>query len=408
MTSFFGDKNFGRPKILFIGLGESTHTHAWIDLLQDTKFDARLFALPTGAPPSDWMVPTYLTAYEHRFANAGARRTLHSRKPFVRFSARNAARLRRISLPEMTDRWLANIVRTWRPDIIHTLGIDPAGEYFFRLRKSYALEGLGCWVLQTRGGSDMALMRFDDERRPLFEDTVRGADQIIFDNVENKKILMAVGVRPEQLAWIAPVPGTGGIDIDGISSRLKIRPSDRRTIVWPKAYEVRWSKALPVFEAIKLIWSQIQPCEIHMLAMNDESRMWYAALPEEVRKHCHAYERISRDAVLQLFADARIMLAPSLVDGVPNSLYEAMATGAFPIVSPLDTIRPLVEEGRNVLFANNLYPDQIAACLVRAMSDDALVDSAARENLALVKQLADRGRIRARVIEFYEQLALTH
>ena len=42
---------------------------------------------------------------------------------------------------------------------------------------------------------------------------------------------------------------------------------------------------------------------------------------------------------------ARVMLAPSLVDGTPNSMFEAMASGALPIVSPLETIRDEVKRG---------------------------------------------------------------
>ena len=101
---------------------------------------------------------------------------------------------------------------------------------------------------------------------------------------------------------------------------------------------------------------------------------------------------------------ARVMLAPSLVDGTPNSMFEAMASGAFPIVSPLETIRAIVEDERNVLFARNLYPDEIAAALKRAMTDDVLVDRASAENLELVRQLADRQKVRARVLGFYERL----
>ena len=38
----FDDDPFpGRPRILFIGLGESTHTRAWIDLLAGAEFNVR-------------------------------------------------------------------------------------------------------------------------------------------------------------------------------------------------------------------------------------------------------------------------------------------------------------------------------------------------------------------------------
>jgi len=98
------------------------------------------------------------------------------------------------------------------------------------------------------------------------------------------------------------------------------------------------------------------------------------------------------------------MLAPALIDGIPNSMYESMAAGAFPIVSPLETILPLVKHEENVLFARNLYPNEIAEALERAMTDDKLVDAAAQRNIELVRRVAARDVIRPRVIEFYESL----
>ena len=115
--------------------------------------------------------------------------------------------------------------------------------------------------------------------------------------------------------------------------------------------------------------------------------------------------RVRREQVLELMTRARVMLSPSLVDGVPNSLYEAMAAGALPIVSPLETIQHVVENERNVLFARNLYPNEIAAALQRAMSDDRLVDRVAEQNLPLVRRIANRSAIRRVVVAFYEEIA---
>src|SRR5678815_2389943 len=147
--------------------------------------------------------------------------------------------------------------------------------------------------------------------------------------------------------------------------RARGRASARSVILWPKAYECPWSKALPVFQALVTHWDRLPPCEVHLLAMEPETRMWFHSLPVHVRQACRIEDRIPRHEVLQLMGRARVMLAPSLVDGTPNSMFEAMATGALPILSPLDTIRPLVRDSSNVLFARNLYPDEIGEALVR-------------------------------------------
>ena len=53
------DPHPGHPKILFIGLGYSTHTHSWIDLLSEAKLNVRLFSVPNGGlPPPDWKTRT--------------------------------------------------------------------------------------------------------------------------------------------------------------------------------------------------------------------------------------------------------------------------------------------------------------------------------------------------------------
>jgi hypothetical protein len=65
----------------------------------------------------------------------------------------------------------------------------------------------------------------------------------------------------------------------------------------------------------------------------------------------------------------------------------------------------VVKSEENVLFARNLYPQEIAAGLTRAMTDDHLVDAAADRNLELVRRIANRDVIRPRVVEYYESLA---
>jgi glycosyltransferase involved in cell wall biosynthesis len=307
-------------------------------------------------------------------------------------------------MAESQENWLQLIVNQWQPDVIHTLGLDPAGYYYYRVRNHYGLK-TGKWILQLRGGSDLALNRLIPETRARIMELIKESDQILSDNLQNVKYLREMNAREDQFSSLIPIPGTGGLDIGRLSALRVVNASQSREIVFPKGYELPWSKCLPVFEALKLCWDRIAPCKVHILNITPEIRSWFYSLPDPIRESCVLHDRIPRDDFFLLLARARILLIPSLVDGVPNSLYEAMALGVFPIVSPLETICSVVENGKNVLFARNLYPDEIGDALSQAMTDDALVERVVENNRELVAKIADREAMKIRVTAYYQKLS---
>jgi len=406
---FESDEFPGKPRILFIGGGDSSHTHSWIDLLEGQPFNVRLFSTAHTIPPAEWKVKTYVTAYNGPALNPDTRARLYDRSKINRLVDRTLARVgKRVrNGPDYSERWLAEIIRSWRPHLIHTLGLEPASYFYAHVRAANNLADFGKWIVTVRGGPDLALHRLLPEYESRIREVLTNCGKLIADNQLNYDYALANGLSQEQVSSLGIVPGTGGIDVEEIESRWHDLPSQRRIILWPKAYECPQSKALPVLEALRLAWHRLPPFELHMVAAYGEVRMWFQTLPPELRERCVVRERIPRAEILQLMTRARVMLAPTLSDGTPNSMFEAMAAGAVPIVSPLDTIRAVVEAEENVLFARNLYPEEIAAALVRSMTDDRLVDAIARTNLELVKRIADRNEIRAKVLNFYHSLVRT-
>lgn len=401
-SPFEQDDHPGQPRILFVGLGQSSHTHAWIDLLNETNLNARLFCTTPDPPPPDWKTKTYVLGDPAPNADRMRRKFLWEDASTGYRIRRRISRARGHEFPEgsLINDWFSAVVRNWKPQIVHTLGLDAAHFYYpFRQRSP---GGGPRWILQTRGGSDLQLAHLDPAKRSGLENVLRACDQLLSDNTLNYRIARQLGVRDEQLARLGTAPGTGGIVVEQNWAR---RTSDRRLIVWPKAFESPWSKSLPVLEAFKLCGQKLNPFQVEMLATCSETLMYFWALPEDLRRSFTIHERIPRSDALQLIRRARVVLAPSLVDGVPNVMYEAMASGAVPVVSPLESITPLVRHEENVLFARNLYPEEIAAALERAMNDDALVDSMAAKNLELVSRIADREVVRRRVIDYYQALA---
>jgi Glycosyl transferases group 1 len=406
--TFDDDPYPGRPRILFIGFPESSHTHSWINLLEGGNFNVRLFSLPSADPPSDWAVKTYLTRTGAPRCDGPARRTAFP-LPESWLSAL-AKRFRLGGYSTTIEGALAGVIKNWRPDIIHTLGFDPASYFYLRTRKQFGLQGIGHWIAQARGGPDLGLQRYSPEYRPLIEEVFRACDHFIADNESNYAYALTAGLTEKKLnrPGMGVVPGSGGMDVDAMRSMWTLPPSKReRVIVWPKAYELYSSKAMPVFEAILKVWDRIQPCRVEMIWMvQSDVKIWYEKLfPPHIKENCPTFGRLTREETLQRIARARVMMAPSLSDGIPNTMMEAMALGAAPLVSPLDTILPVVKDEENVLFANNLYPDEIANAIVRLMSDDGLVDRMAGNNLVRIRNMADRKRIKEQALAYYEEIA---
>ena len=160
---------------------------------------------------------------------------------------------------------------------------------------------------------------------------------------------------------------------------------------------------IPVLEAIKIAWEKIQPCTIHMLPADQGMRLWYYSLPKHIRNNCRIYDYMEKNDLLELMRNSRITLAPSLIDGIPNVLYEAMIAGALPIVSPLETIKSMVNE-KNVLFADNMNSQEIANALISAMTNDEMVSKMINRNIEFVKVNFNRQMFKSKLVNFYHSI----
>jgi glycosyltransferase involved in cell wall biosynthesis len=400
-------------RILFIGLPNSSHTHSWIDLLEGENIDVRFFATTAGHPPENWWVKSYLFSLSRpRTGHPNSSQHLSlspERQVFVKrpnaFSNQIAylKKIRKIYNQYRLSRLISKI----QPDLIHTLGIfdEQGGQFLLETLANFEPKFSGKWIVQARGGPDLDLNQHIAGPRKILQQVLARCDSFIADNARNYENALALGLAPHKISSLGPVPGTGGVDCDRLQKQSVFPVLKReRVILWPKAYEGVQSKALPVIEGIRLAWESIKPCSIIMTAISSEVQLRLNALPGEIRDHIVRKPRVPRDEMLEIMGRARVTLLPSLSDGVPNTLYEAMACGSVPILSPLPTFTDFIHEPENALYARNLYPVEIAAALIRAMQDDDLVQDVTARNLLFVRQLAERKMIRERVVSYYSAL----
>lgn len=398
---FADDPYPGNPKILFVGEVLSAHAHAWIRLFDEERINVRFFSHHIGVPPKNFQCRTYVTSEPARPDNPLTR----SPKAAAFKKARETTIVQGEPAGErkMTEAYLARVIDRWRPDIIDTIGMRPAGEHLYNVRNAHPeAASIGRWVLQVRQ-SDLVFADRDPGRDHLVE-MLEDADIILSDNLAIRSLITEAGCRTETLEKFYHFPATGGIDVDHALTQWQGPPSERRLILWPKCYESPWARALPVLQALKIAWPDIQPARVVALMTSFDMTRELRHLPRRMQSAFTVMVQIPQPDVLSIMARARLMVAPSLVDGLPLSTVEAMASGAVPLVSPLPSLAPVFKDDGHVLFADNENPEDIARQMVRAMTDDALVDRIAATNREYGREIADRAVYGPRIVDFYKAL----
>jgi len=389
-----------RVRVLFLGALHSTHAQNWIRLLDPWRDSFEVMGMQQGIlppPRGEFEVTTCHAPPGYLL------RGYYARQGF-RWNATQVERICEVHSrpPNVDEYWtLVRLLLRFRPQVIHTFGFTEAALLLSCIPAASRFASR--WVLQTRGGSDVAFTHAQPAWRSLFREVLPQADAIICDNEMNFKIFRGLGIEIKRREEISIAPGSGGVDTERFDPLIPWRQRER-LLLWNKAYESPWSKALPVLEGLRLAWARIQPVRCILTCADAELHDWLQLMPDDMRSAIELRERISQAEQFDIMKRAQVVLAPSLVDGLPNTLLEAMAAGAIPIVSPLSTLTPLFEHGRHVLFARNLYPNEIADALVCAFSgttSEEMVDN----NRERVKIVANRGQIAAQVALLYRNLS---
>jgi glycosyltransferase involved in cell wall biosynthesis len=110
--------------------------------------------------------------------------------------------------------------------------------------------------------------------------------------------------------------------------------------------------------------------------------------------------RLDRDEIAALNRKSGIVVNPSLVDNMPNSILEALASGTPVVSTNVGGVRHLVTDERTALLVPPGDPEALAAAILRLIGDDALVARLRAEGLSEVEQYT-WGNVRERLYRLY-------
>lgn len=96
--------------------------------------------------------------------------------------------------------------------------------------------------------------------------------------------------------------------------------------------------------------------------------------------------RLDRDQMAALYRNADIMLNPTRVDNMPNSVLESLASGLPVVCTRVGGVPYLVEDGRTALLTPPDDPDAMAEAIVRLLANPELATHLIENGLAEVER----------------------
>lgn len=295
------------------------------------------------------------------------------------------------------------IVAETQPDLVHALRIPFEGMLA-------AFTPLEVPLVVSIWGNDLTLhARGSGGMSSATRRTLRRANALAADAARDLRLAANWDFDPQKPTLL--VPGNGGIDLAEIQAlrdqpRLPVGqiPAGVPLVVNPRGFRPGSLRNDIFFQSIPLAL-QHNP-QIHFvcpsMAGQAEALEWIERL--HIGQNTHLLPTLPQAQLWELFLRADIFLSPSVHDGTPNSLLEAMACGCLPVVGDIESMREWITPGVNGLLADAADAQSLADAVLLGLENPQFRAAAASRNREIIEIRADRRQVHQQVMDFYNSL----
>jgi glycosyltransferase involved in cell wall biosynthesis len=304
------------------------------------------------------------------------------------------------SLPFYRARF-RKLVEEIQPDLVHALRIPFEG-----MLASSTPTGIPLVV--SIWGNDITLHAVSSIfMASLTRKTLHRADGLIADARRDIRLGQEWGFTPDKPTLV--VPGAGGIRTDEMDtgSNPGILPEELPEVpivVNPRGQRPGSLRQDVFFRAIPLVLEKI-PRALFIcpnLAGDVEAEHWVESLG--IGSNTKLWPHLERAQMWCLYKKAGIFVSPSIHDGTPNSLLEAMTSGCFPVVGNIESMQEWVKPGVNGLLVDATSPGDLANAIIAALQNPSLLETAKSENARIIAERATYERCMAMTEAFYTKI----
>jgi len=375
-------------KILFVSL-PSIHAVRWIENLSETSHELYWFDVyQRGSLNTDIEIK--------QFTNWGKRKLNPIRGEY--FLQKRLPSLYEKLQPylEVTaNEKLQEIIEEIKPDIIHSFNLQTSAYPILKTLKKYKqIQWIySCW------GSDLYYYKNIAKELQKIKKVLLRVDFLHADCARDYEIAIQLGYRGEILPVI---PGGGGYNLEyyiPFKKHLK-----ERNVILVKGYEHLFGRALNVVKALEKIVGDLKDFEVVVFGAHPSVISYINT--NQLPFTYYSRHELPQEEVLILMGKSIIYVGNSISDGIPNTLLEAMAMGAFPIQSnPGSATEELITQGKNgFLIEQPEDIDAISKDIIKALEDADLREKAHIANKQIALDYLDYHKNQQKIIALYQNI----
>jgi glycosyltransferase involved in cell wall biosynthesis len=389
-------------RLLFVADGRSPTTLSWLQYWVEEGYETHLISTYPCIPPAGLKSFHTLPVAFGGLAGGGGMG--------IRFGFKNQLKrilrplrdvLGPLSLP-LHRKQFRTLVQTIQPDLVHALRIPFEGMLAAATPKSIPLV-VSIWgndiTLHARASFLMAGLT----RRALVR-----ADGLIADTHRDIQLGREWGLGSKKPALV--VPGAGGIRFEELDAAIKrsaplpegIPPG--LLVVNPRGQRPGSLRQDVFFKAIPFVLEKVPQAVFVCPPLKGDAEAEKLVETLGLQESTKLWPHLEQGQLWALLKQAAVFVSPSVHDGTPNSLLEAMACGCLPVVGNIESMREWVRDGVNGLLVDANSPRALAHGMIAALENQSLRDRARNENARLLAERAEYGHCMAMARAFYEQI----
>ena len=374
-------------RLLFVCDGRSPIAINWISYFVENGHEVHLVSTFEFSPEMEFksleFIPVGFSQLKGLKQEGG-----HPKQKFLWNSAFVNIRtaLRRYAVPYTIDsavERLEKIVFDIQPDLVHAMRIPYEGILTAKVMEKFENIPL---VISVWGNDFTLHANATKWMKSVTRQVLSRADGLHTDCRRDQGLAEEWGFDPTRPTLV--VPGNGGIDMSVFFPIGEERSTQKLTVTNPRGIRA-YIRNDTFFKAIPEIITQFPTAKFICPGMAGESIALNWIEKFDLSASVELLPKVSQKNMADLFRGAAVMVSPSVHDGTPNTLLEAMACGSYPVAGDLDSIREWIKPGTNGSLIDPKSPSELATAVIEALKDEQLRKTAANWNRSLIKENAE-------------------